>query len=168
MVYLYLDEQAKVAQSPVNLLAALWRQLSAEKVSLEDVEDLYERHSEAATRPKLEEISKLLRAELRKYTQMFVIVDALDEYPEHDGIRDILLKELSLLPGSVNILFTARNPPLLCDYFPDVVPMEIRAAKQDVTKYLQGQMSRLQHCVRTDPTLQQAIVNAIIDAIDGM
>ena len=129
MVYLYLDEQAKVAQSPVNLLAALWRQLSAENRSLEDIENLYERHSKAATRPQLEEVSRLLRAELCKYTQTFVIVDAFDECPEHDGIRDTLLKELSLLPGSVNILFTARNPPLICDYFPNVVLMEIRALR---------------------------------------
>ena len=95
-------------------------------------------------------------------------MDALDECPEDNGVRDILLEELGLLPGSVNILFTSRNPPTLDRYFPDPVCIEIRAAKQDATKYLQGQMSRLQDCIRTNPGIQQAIVRGIIDVTDGM
>ena len=165
---MYLDEQAREAQSTANLLAALWRQLSAENSYSEEAEDLYKRHTKGATRPKLKEFSELLRVELRRYTKTFIIVDALDECPEDDGIRNILLEELSLLPRSVNILFTSRNPPTLNRHFPDPVRMEIRAAKQDVTKYLQGQMSRLQDCIRTNPVLQQAIVRGIIDVIDGM
>ena len=168
MACLYLDEQAREAQSAANLLAAVWRQLSDENFYFEEAEDLYKRHTKAATRPTLKEVSKLLRAELCRYTKTFVIVDALDECPEDNGIRDILLEELSLLPGSVNILFTSRNPPTLDRHFPDPVRIEIRAAKQDVTKYLQGQMSRLQDFIRTNPGLQQAIIRGIIDVIDGM
>jgi len=165
---LYLDEQAREEQSTRNLLTALWRQFSVENPNFKEAKDLYKRHTKAGTRPTLNEVSKLLRAEVCRYTKTFVIVDALDECPENNGVRDMLLEELGLLPGSVNILFTSRYPPTLDRHFPDPVRMEIRAAKQDVTKYLLGQMSRLPDCIRTNPGLQQDIVRGIIHVIDGM
>jgi hypothetical protein len=80
-------------QSPVNLIASLWAQLVQNSGSLSsEVKDLYRTYIRQRSPPTLSDVSKILQAEIGRFSKIFVVVDALDECPESN--RSALLKEL--------------------------------------------------------------------------
>ncbi|KAJ7889168.1 hypothetical protein B0H14DRAFT_2562009 [Mycena olivaceomarginata] len=80
----YLNHKETDIQSPENILAGLWRQLIFGKPlhPRSPAHTLYNMHYEKRTRPLLEEIHTLLHSAVAEYSKVYIIIDALDEYPE--------------------------------------------------------------------------------------
>ncbi|KAJ7885709.1 hypothetical protein B0H14DRAFT_3734784, partial [Mycena olivaceomarginata] len=137
---LYLDYNATTeTHSLTNLLAAIWRQLIRGKALPNEVQQLYHAHSESGTRPSLEEIHSVLRSTV-KDSCVFVVVDALDEYPEDD--RDALLQNLWELRPAVRLMLTSR-PHINFDHvIPNIETLEVRATDEDILRYLDGQIEK--------------------------
>lgn len=98
---------------------------------------------------------------------MFIVVDALDECA--DSTQAGLLTALRSLAGTVNLLVTSRNTP--SREFYGNKQMNIRANEQDVRRYIQGRIPQtrfLKLHVDKDPALQEEIMKAIAENIDGM
>ena len=114
----------------------------------------------------------MLHATTETYSNVFIVVDALDECTNVDGTRDLLLSELFLLQSQsktvVCLLTTTRFIPEILDQFEHCATLEIRASDDDVSKYLDGQMSRLAPCVARRNDLRDEIKTTIIKATDGM
>lgn len=102
---------------------------------------------------------------------MFLIVDALDEYPENK--RRDFLHILGGLPPSINVFLTSRD-----DIHPQMVrkmqKLVIRATEDDVKTYVRSRLEeerdspRLGNHLLEQPSLGEDIVRNIVQKADGM
>ncbi|KAJ7044895.1 ankyrin repeat-containing domain protein [Mycena alexandri] len=168
----YLNHKETQIQTPSNLLAALWRQLVFGKtISTESmVQKLHQKHLEKRTRPSLADIHDVLRSVVSEWSRVYIVVDALDEYPEDQ--RRILLEHLTVLDSTVNLMLTSR-PHIALD---TVLPLgfgelEIRGSDTDIRKYVDQRIQnseRLSLLVRVWPRLREEIILKIVRTAGGM
>ncbi|KAJ6531033.1 hypothetical protein B0H19DRAFT_1273269 [Mycena capillaripes] len=168
---IYLNHKESEAHSPSNLLAGVWRQLVFHKSLSSNMDQLYETHREQHTRPSLEESHSILRSTVAEHSKVFLVVDALDEYPEEQ--RDILLRRLSVLGTNVNLMLTSR-PHIRIDHAvpsSDMRILEVRANEDDIRRYIDAQItksSRLSRHIKNCVGLRGEIESGIIWRSDGM
>ncbi|KAJ7681640.1 ankyrin repeat-containing domain protein [Mycena rosella] len=166
---IYLNHKETEVQTPWNLLAGIWRQLVFRKPVSLAVHQLYEMHREPRTRPSLEIFHDVLVSTVAEYSKVFLIVDALDEYPENE--RNILLNNLSNLGQTVNLLLTSRPHINIHTTFESMQTLEIRATAHDVRTYVDEQItksSRLSKHIQSRPDLREEIETQIVGRSDGM
>ncbi|KAJ7706659.1 ankyrin repeat-containing domain protein [Mycena rosella] len=166
---MYLNHKETEVQTPSNLLAGIWRQLVFRKPVSLAVPELYEKHREPCTRPALKKILEVLLSTVATYSKVYLIVDALDEYPEDK--RNILLKNLSALGQTVDLMLTSRPHINIHTTFESVQTLEIRATADDVRKYVDEQItksSRLSSHIKSRPDLREEIETHIVESSDGM
>ncbi|KAJ7088301.1 hypothetical protein C8R44DRAFT_861679 [Mycena epipterygia] len=165
---IYLNHKETDAHSPSNLLASLWRQLVLRKPIGSNVHELYEKHREPRTRPSLAEAHTVLCSAIGEYSKIFILVDALDEYPEAQ--RGILLRDLSRLGCNVKLLVTSR-PHITIGHVLSFKRLEIRARDVDIRNYLEGQIMkspRLSKNIQISPDLREAMEARIVQRSGGM
>ena len=96
-------------QSVSNIMAGVWLQMTA----FEDLDAgavaLYAKNTEFGTRPTSDDILELLRHELKKYSKVLLIIDALDELSEASGLQ--LLKDVKSLGSKIRLMITSRLSP---------------------------------------------------------
>ncbi|KAF4998533.1 hypothetical protein FDECE_11751 [Fusarium decemcellulare] len=172
IAYVYCDFRQQNFWGDEDLLASLLKQLAQGRQALPDsVTALYDNHKQKATRPTLGEISTTLRSVARLYSQVFIAVDALDEFQTPDNYQTILGEILSLRTVcKANVFSTARFIPEITKYFDAIesLVVEIRADPDDVRRYVDAHISHLPFFVRSNPALQEEIKTEIVRAMDGM
>lgn len=73
-----------------------------------DLEELLERHYYTnETRPSLDEITKVINANLPAFSNAFIIVDGLDEIMD-EAARELIIAFLMKLAGGPQVMFTSR------------------------------------------------------------
>ncbi|KAJ7071594.1 ankyrin repeat-containing domain protein [Mycena amicta] len=168
---IYLNHKETEIQTPSNLLASLWRQLVFGKIisAQSRVRQIFQQHSEMHTSPSLGEIQEVLRSVVAEWSKVYIVVDALDEYPEDE--RTVLLKHLTTIHPTVSLLLTSRPSINLDVSPPHLSTLEIRASDEDIRKYLEEQIqrsSRLSLHVKNRPELRDEITTKIQGIADGM
>lgn len=137
----------------------------------EDVKSLYNQHSRERTRPSLPEYIRLLQAHIQRFSRVFIVVDALDECSEDNGVRDLFLAQLRYLLPNIRLLVTSRDITSLGHAFEDATRLEIRANEDDMRTYLQVRIEEqalLRSHIKDDPSLKDTIINTIINKANGM
>ncbi|KAJ7434237.1 hypothetical protein FB451DRAFT_1195524 [Mycena latifolia] len=152
LVCIYLNHKETETQTITNLLGGLWRQLMLGKPISATVQNLYDYHHERQTRPQLEEVWKALESAVAQYSKVFIVIDALDEYPEN--YRHRFLKYLGTLGPNVNIMMTSRPHINLDSQFPHLKTIEIRATEDDIHKYVNAQIQNSNTIKAVRETLQ--------------
>jgi len=101
---------------------------------------------------------------------VFIVVDALDECQMAEGCRTRFLDECFALQGrcGAKLFITSRFLPEITERFRKENLLEIRAKKDDIGRYLEGQISKLAGFVQRDRHLQEEIIEEISEAVDGM
>jgi hypothetical protein len=171
IAYIYCNFRQKDVQKLDGLLASLLRQLSSALPSLpKAVTGLYEQHKPKRTRPSIDELTRALQSVTASYSEMFVVVDALDECQILDGCRIRFIEECFALRDrfGAKLFITSRFLPEITEKFDKLSTLEIRASPEDVQKYLAGQIFRLPRFVSKDAKLQEEIESVIINAVNGM
>jgi Cdc6-like AAA superfamily ATPase len=171
VAYLYCNFRRRDEQKAEDLLANLLKQLSRKRSALPDcVKALSDKHKNEKTRSSFDEISRALQSVAAMYSQVFFIVDALDECQTSDGSRAKFLSELFALQTNckANFFATSRFIPEIRENFEGGPSVEIRATEDDVRKYLDSRICSLPAFVRRNPDLQEEIKTEIIKAVDGM
>ncbi|KAJ6538461.1 ankyrin repeat-containing domain protein [Mycena vulgaris] len=168
---LYLNHKETEVHSPSNLLAGVWRQLVLQKPISSAVHQLYAKHREPRTRPSLEEIHAVLCSTISEHSEVFIIIDALDEYPEQQ--RNVLLRRLSVLGSAVSLMVTSRLHIKINNVFANrvVETLEIRATEDDIRRYVDGQIAqslRLSKHIKDCPGLREEIETTLVRGSDGM
>ncbi|KAJ7453091.1 hypothetical protein FB451DRAFT_1185350 [Mycena latifolia] len=169
---IYLSHQEIEAQSLSILLAGLWRQLVVQKPISPVVRALYDKHRQKRTRPSLEEVDSLLCLAISELSKVFIVVDAIDEYPEQQ--RHILLRHLSSLTAgsAVNLMLTSRPHLLnLTHVVNNFQTLEVRATENDVRRHVDAEIlksSRLSRHIENCPNLRKEIEEIIVRRSDGM
>ena len=171
LAYIYCSYQDPEHVSR-NLIASILRQLVGSRAAVpERINNLYKGHSRVGTRPSLDELLIELQAISREFSDVFIVVDALDECTANSGDRLSFLEAHQSFGDNVHLLITSRNTINVCDILSTAVCMEIDARDEDIVTYIQGRMiseRRLQRNVSTDEALQAAIVSTVVRNTKGM
>ncbi len=171
---LYLSYGDQEEQSAKNLIGSLVRQVAHGKRTLSDeVIGLYRDHAFKACRPTISELSNLLHSEITGLSEVFILVDAMDECSNNNYTREDLLTTLqSLLEmPNVRLLITSRPVASIDAHLQGMAYLEIRAANEDIRRYIENRIPkerRLIPYVRGDDAFQVSIIDTIIAKAQGM
>ncbi|KAF3067231.1 Ankyrin-1 [Daldinia childiae] len=172
VAHMYCDFRLK--HKPEYLLASLGRQLAKNQPSVPTaITQLYDECCERGIEsPTAQDISKTLISLFALYSQVFVIIDALDECQENDGTRELFISQILQLQeiSGFRLIATSRTNPHIVNRFngPRCTKLEIRACENDVHAYLDANIGRLPTFVAQDPELSETIKAKIAASIDGM
>lgn len=134
---------------------------------------LYKRNTAQRTRPAVHELIELLCKELRGFSKAFILVDAMDECAEANGVRDSFL---ALLQGlvkepNVRLMITSRPLTVVKTVFSSITEIEIQASDGDLRLFLETRVldkPRLAPLVKADPVLKDRIIKTLISKAAGM
>lgn len=165
---LFCNYRDRAAQSAEIFMANLLKQVIQQRrtISAELRELFNERKKGWLTFP---ESANLLRGEISRFSKVFVVFDALDETSEHEDIRRLVLSELQNLP--INLLVTSRYEKSIEQRLEKAERLEIRATPADVQTYVKARIPSehlLARHIQADPTMQETIVDRIVDKSQGM
>jgi hypothetical protein len=158
--YIYFNFRRKNEQRLDGILLSLVKQLSQRQPSLpQSVRNLYFRHKKTLTRPSTSDICQTLKSVVAGLSRVFVVVDALDECQVLDGCRSMFISELLDLRSWIgaNILVTSRFIPEISERFCEGTTKDIRAADNDISKYLDSNLAQLPGFVSNNTNLQSEI-----------
>ncbi|KAK6513996.1 hypothetical protein TWF506_008426 [Arthrobotrys conoides] len=144
IAYVYCSFKRNHEQKLDDLLASLLKQLLQNQTPLPQViKDLHQRHLGNRTRPSREDVIETLKSVINAYSRVFIIIDALDEFPESNGRANFISELFDLHDNhNVNILATSRFIPQITEKFKSHTIFEIHAHDEDVQKYLDNQISQ--------------------------
>lgn len=171
VAYIYCNYRPKFSQGIADLLASLLKQMAQHNYPLpESVKLLYDKHINKRTRPSLDEISKTLTLVATTFSKGFIIVDALDECETSDGCRSRLLSEIFGLQKKCGLHFfaTSRFIPDIMAAFHGRASLEIRAAHEDVQKYVEERLKEPPLVLKHRADLRDDLVLGIVTTVDGM
>ena len=138
LMFIFCDYKEKREQTCVNLITSLLSQLLQEHCEhmsnsqkhftvLKHVLELYQKHKNMKTQPSHKEFLETLRIEIaQSYLSAFIVLDALDEGPEDEGIQQNLMSNLQNL-GAVQLLVTSHDLPSIARLMTRVPRLPIQA-----------------------------------------
>ena len=138
---------------------------------LEDINSCYKHHARCGTRPSLNETARLLRSQVEKFDKVFIVIDALDEYPELEKTQKSFLAEIRGLLPKVRLMVTSRNIPSIENMFKHDTRLEIRAQEQDVRKFIKSQMEQrddLVDLLEGHDDVRSRITSRVLEKTNGM
>ena len=105
------------------------------------------------------------------FSNIFIVVDALDECSETDGNRENFMTELLKLPPKTRLLVTSRHIASIESKIKGDSFVEIRADDDDVKSFLQNYISQhreLAALIKRRDCLEDKIVNTVLSKSKGM
>jgi hypothetical protein len=137
---------------------------------VESVERLHKQHADRGTRPSLNKVFGALRDVLTHYPTVHIVIDALDKCRNSDGSRRQILTRLRDLQAGrdLRLIVTSRFIPEIVEEFREALTLEVQANKEDVKRFVAGQIYRLPKCIKRDPALQDIVQDKIVEAVDSM
>lgn len=171
LAYLYCNYKAQGEQTALHLLSTIVQQLVHFRPSaIGPVTELYDQHTPRKTRPTLEEIVQCLQRVLSEHSAIYLIIDALDECQVEHDTRNTLLRTIQSLQNSADLrlMVTSRFNTDIQSRFTNTACLEVRAAKEDVRRYIICHRSRLPRCIQNDDELFASVQTTIADTVDGM
>jgi hypothetical protein len=173
VAYIYCRYSLRQEQRPIDLYASILKQrVQAESAVPDSLNKLYDAYLEFGTRPTFDEVFDILTSEKFRNSEVFLVVDALDECLDkgEDGEDETIISKLLVLAesGVFRLMVTSRPIPSITNMFSHAPNIEIWANRTDLETFLRKRMKRLRTCVKNSSTLQSAIEKKIIDTVDGV
>ncbi|KAJ5666742.1 hypothetical protein N7462_011151 [Penicillium macrosclerotiorum] len=172
VIGIYCDYKEFNQQSTSKYLASLLQQLTIQCPSIPDqIKKAYAAHSKKGTSPSFPEYLDLLTRQMTLFKRTYIIVDALDECTEANGVRDELLEGILQLPTFTSVLVTSRHIPTIEEYFQDAVKLPIRAHEDDINLHVRSRLAKEKSWgrrIRLDSVLQTKIANSIVERASGI
>lgn len=168
----YCDYKEYSQQSTSKYVASLLQQLIIARGFVPgNVKAAFTTHSHRQTAPTFPEYLDLLTEQLDAFKRVFVVIDALDECTEANGVRDDLLEGILKLPPLVSVMITSRYIPGIEVHFHEAIQLPITAHEDDVSLHARSCLAKEKtwaRRIRLDSALQYKIVKAVIDRANGM
>ncbi|KAI7782006.1 hypothetical protein LA080_013944 [Diaporthe eres] len=126
----YCEYKEAATQNVQNLIMGLWRQL---------IEPSAE-HSSLATKLWTDMDSEIVEAEMQKFSRVFFLVDALDEFPE--ASQQELISSLKSLQSKThcNLMVTSRKLDSIAQIFDQDPEIQIDAQNDDLVTYIRARI----------------------------
>ena len=165
---LFCNYRDRAAQSAEIFMANLMKQIVQQKRTIST--EITARYNERDKGPlTFAESATYLSQEISHFSKVFVVIDALDETSEHEDIRRLVLSELQNLP--VNLLVTSRYEKSIEQRLEKAERLEVWATAADVQTYVKARIPSehlLARHIQADPTLEETIVDKIVEKSQGM
>lgn len=147
-----------------NLVASIVQQLAQQQSVLPDeVSALHDHHTMARTTPFLSEYSKTLRSQVQTFSELFIVLGAIDECL--NGDRVFLLDEIQNLAPAPYLLVTSRHILTIERRFREAASLEIEARGEDVRAFLKAWLDQQVLWLRlfkANPNLREHILSTIL------
>jgi hypothetical protein len=117
-----------------------------------------------------EELETLLRKMLRRFDNVSIIIDGIDECYEATTVTDALTSLASEVAG-VRFLIFSRKEAEMEPFLEDFTSMSIAAESQDLRLYVPAQIearTRLRKLRIKDPNVKDQIIETLVNGADGM
>ncbi|KAL2215462.1 NACHT and ankyrin domain protein [Thermoascus aurantiacus ATCC 26904] len=168
VVFIFCDNEREKEQTLINLLQNILAQLVYRKRSLSNsTSSLYHFESFSKGRASSKAYQNAIRAEVNRFSKVFLVIDGLDGFPE----KDRLLNRLQKLPEHAQLLVTLREAKNL----DKINYVNARAPEEDLCRYILSRIHRdasLAHLVDEDDysvsDLQEDILQAVIEKSHGL
>jgi hypothetical protein len=154
--------------SPLNLFGSLLRQFVQRCSEIpDDVIKFYKDHESSKERPLLVTYFVFLTRHLKTLSKSFLVIDGLDEMLGGSIAINEFLSEVQQLKPTIRLLVTSRSHIThIARMFKDAAQFNICARDEDIRIYLQNRIEQevhLKNVIQTDQTLQDSIINIILD-----
>ncbi|KAF2029019.1 ankyrin [Setomelanomma holmii] len=170
VAYIFCDYNSEHEQSVQQLLGALIQQLVQNNRDLTDpLLALHEAHAEKKTFPSIDEIINTLQSMMLEHTDVYVIVDAIDECSSKSRKRRQLIFALQRLQTTIDtlhLLVTSRFTPEVVEAFESSPLLEIKAHVDDVRNYVQSRIKDFRAPLRDD--WQTKVEDVVTGSTNGM
>ncbi|KAH9215503.1 hypothetical protein DL95DRAFT_500568, partial [Leptodontidium sp. 2 PMI_412] len=168
--YVYFDMKP---YHPVDIVCSLIKQFVASSGDLDvsvGLKALYLANRDQNKRPTLGHAAKMLAGELRQAKRVFLVFDAVDEYPNHteEFVYDLMVK-MSI--NHINVFMTSRAPLSSQNFFEDALKLEIRTRDEDMTAYILDRLSTSTSLARQtarQTELRDVVIKEINEKASGM
>lgn len=165
--FLYCNYKSGKERKVIDLLSAVLKQLVQGLLYIPDsIQALYKKHRTNHTRPSTGDMSGAIRNVCSCYPKVFIVVDALDEYPDIHR-HDLLARLIELTECNVKLMITSRPVGTISGDFANAVELPIQAHGEDVKTFVEGQLPRLAGCVSRREELKQLVISTIHDAVSA-
>ena len=168
IAYIYFNYKER--QSLQDLILNLLQQLVRTRPTItEQILIAYKRHKLSQSKLHLDDARMMLRNEIDAFSNVFVVIDALDECEEN--IRDVFIATLMDLPANAYLLVTSRSLPTIEQESGFTTKLEIRATDEDVEKYVGNRLFQsgpMLRRIKGDQALHSDIVDILVANANGM
>jgi Cdc6-like AAA superfamily ATPase len=174
VAFIYCDHKSNVDQQHDYFISAIIRQLIEGKQMMpECVRTLYENHLRTRSKPSSDEYLSLLQSLSKEYSEVYVLIDGLDECINKDGemIWNKLLIDLKKYVNNLRLLCTSRDMDVTETALSESTCIQIRASDGDMKLYIQGQIQSslaLAALCRRDTVLENEVLETVVAEAEGM
>jgi hypothetical protein len=172
VIGIYCDYRELHQQSTSKYLASLLGQLLTQRNTLsEQVKIAFQTYSRKQVYPTFPEYLDMVVGQMATFKKVYVIVDALDECTEANGVREELLEGIMQLPKFVSVMITSRHIPRIEIYSRDASQLTIRAHKDDIQLHVRSRLGKEKiwgRRIRLDSILQSKIADSVVERASGM
>jgi ribosomal protein S24E len=171
IAYIYCNFRNQQSQDIRMLVASVLKQLCQRRPYIPDViQTMYSKHKTAKTKPPTEDIRAALNTVIKLFSQVYLIVDALDEWQNTEGDRSSMINELLALQAMTHLNLFATSRPIgdVKQYFSGLPSVDISASQEDIALYVEGHQNLLPEFVNQTPGLLETIKETLSEASQGM
>jgi hypothetical protein len=174
LTFVYCDHKRNESQRLEYFLAAIVRQLVERKYRVpRDVQNLYKNHHGKGSKPTLDEYLELLQSLSNEYSEVYAVIDALDECVDKSRktIWNALVANLKRRVTNLRLLCTSRNIDGFEKTLPGSTCIEIKATEDDMKTYIQAQIesqAELTIFCHQNSNLQNDIIQTVTSKSEGM
>ncbi|KAF8461238.1 hypothetical protein BDZ91DRAFT_684166, partial [Kalaharituber pfeilii] len=171
LMFAYCNYKEQTQQTALNLVSSMMKQLVTRSWLLTDeLMEMFTKHSNTQTRLPIRECIQLLKAQVARYSRVYIVIDALDECGEKDSLM-LAIHGIIREAKNASLLVTSREIGNLWELFRDTARVEIRASDTDIRTFLRSQLEkkpRLQVHFKKDPELLPFVIDTIASKANGM
>ena len=172
LAYFYCDFKDSKFQDPINVLGSVIGQLIVQETELPDgLESLFQNCSKARMRPGLESLLDVLKNETSSGARRtHIVIDALDECTNREGLLDGLAKLYSLSDLRLNILVTSRKENDIKDAFKSLPSLCIKDSDiaKDVELYVKSEIEKRKKLKEKTDAVKARISSTLVEGAKGM
>lgn len=145
VIYFYFDFNDSSKQRFDKCLCSLLLQATAQSSKLSpELLTLYEHCEKGQRQPRLDDLKSTLIKVLSDFSNSYIVLDALDECPERDGLLQWLESLPSQLPQSLRLLVLSRNEEDIAEELEAVanpaISIEDAVVDSDIREYVGSQL----------------------------
>ncbi|EPS39024.1 hypothetical protein H072_7207 [Dactylellina haptotyla CBS 200.50] len=173
LAYFYCDYQDQEKQTADYFVASLLQQLIRRVLVLPtELKEFYQVFCKERRLPKLSDLTKLLLQLSDSFSQVYLVIDALDESDSTKHRRQFLsiLYELEKKQDSIRIFVTSRSHPVdIRAAFENGPNIKITASRSDIRDYITSRLDNDENLADLiQPKLRNEIVDHITEVAGGM
>lgn len=173
VLYYYFDFQDREKQLVRKFLNYIIVQLSCKfKHSAQIAEALYNFHSRGSTTPTMQEMKATIQRMLEMTPTIYLLVDALDECRDREGLLDFLVGLRSWNQANLRVFVTSRRETDIEDSLGTVathkIPLEESVVDGDILSYVEHQLQHDAKLSKWSQDLRMEIRTALLEGANGM